>query len=244
MTYELYKEKGQISALRKEPIQYKIEKIEIHKQEKEKKKKEVINWDDDDQNINELNSNYRAITEPSLEIIERKVLDFVSKEEIKEVKINKEEKIISNETANNVELMKEDNVFEENDDDWITIDNIEKKLHTNTFLDELKNQDVSKIFIVIITSDFAVQNIALKMGILINSIDGIRIQRIKNYILKCYSCNTFNFDTSRLFCEFCGYTTLMKIGYHVSADGIVIIKDKDADARLRGTQVIFFLLLV
>jgi len=114
------------------------------------------------------------------------------------------------------------------------MDNLEKKLHTNTFLDEEEKSDKERVFIV--TSDFAVQNIALKIGILINSIDGIRVQKIRNYVLKCFSCATFNFDTSRLFCEFCGYTTLMKIGYSVSSDGSVTIKDKDADPRLRGKQ--------
>ena len=236
----MYKEKGQVGSLRKEPIQYKIEKIEIQMLEKPKKSKEVYNWDEVDLQIKSLSSNEVEPTLPLVKANETKV-EILTKEEKKEV-LDKEK--VNLETNTNEEQEMEENVFEENDEDWITIDNLEKKLHTNTFLNEEQLEENKKMLIFIVTSDFAVQNIALKMGIVINSIDGIRIQRIKNYILKCYSCNTFNFDTSRLFCEFCGYTTLMKIGYHVSADGNVIIKDKDADARLRGTQVINLLILL
>ncbi len=255
--------------MRQEPIKYQIEKLEIQKHEKPKKKKEEFNWDEVDTQISAIASEERAFTEPNREIIEvikedqEQTCERKSEENEKvrtqslenqqdnKKQINTEEpKVIDSSKEVNVRIVevtpenmnkaqnnKEENVFDENDEEWITIENIDKKLHSNTQLKPEDEKDNAKYLISIISSDFALQNIALKMGIFINSIDGIRITRIKNYILKCYACNTFNFDTSRLFCEFCGYTTLMKIGYSVSDDGHVVIRDKEADPRLRGTQV-------
>jgi len=81
------------------------------------------------------------------------------------------------------------------------------------------------------------QNVALKMGLPVLGIDGKIIRRIKNYIFKCYSCDKFVFDTARLFCDNCGYNTLMKIGYSIDFQGRVKVYDKEAEARLRGKQV-------
>jgi RNA-binding protein NOB1 len=98
-------------------------------------------------------------------------------------------------------------------------------------------EEENKINVYLTTADFTVQNVALKIGIPVQSIDGMRIRKIKNYLLKCYACETFNWDTTKLFCEHCGYSTLMKIGYSVNSEGKVTVNDKKADARLRGTQV-------
>jgi RNA-binding protein NOB1 len=57
LAYEFYKEKGQMGSLRKDPIQYKVEKFEIIKQEKQKKEKFVFNWEEADNEIKTLNSN-------------------------------------------------------------------------------------------------------------------------------------------------------------------------------------------
>ena len=252
LAYELYLEKGQESTLRKEPIMYKVENIEIKILEKPKKKKKVLDWDEEyetPQIDNQIQTN-DPITNANIikneDTNSKQIQDESEQQQISQRKEEKVDNIIKKEqlVVKEAEIKNENEneKIEENDDDWITLDNIDKKLNTNTFLNEDEKEDKTKEKISIITSDFAVQNISLKMGILINSIDGIKIQRIKNYILKCYSCNTFNFDTSRLFCEFCGYTTLMKIGYYVSSDGSVVIKDKEAESRLRGTQVNIYLM--
>jgi RNA-binding protein NOB1 len=132
----------------------------------------------------------------------------------------------------------EDNEEESNNDEgeWIGLENIEEKLNDKIKSDKKVEDTQLKVYLT--TADFTVQNVALKIGIPVQSIDGMRIRKIKNYLLKCYACETFNWDTTRLFCEHCGYNTLMKIGYSVSAEGKVSVNDKKADARLRGTQVI------
>jgi len=200
--------------------------LKLKKIEKSKKKK-LLDWDEIPlENANDLSKN------------DNNTLEIKPKQEAK-VKLEKEEEIAKNDSIkdnNDCILKKEENteLNNENQDEWITLDNIGDKLNSKLILDIEDN--IKELNISLCTSDFAVQNLALKIGLQVLSIDGVRINQIRNYILKCYSCNTFNFDTSKLFCEFCGYNTLMKIGYSVDHKGNVTIRDKEAEPRLRGTQ--------
>jgi len=134
---------------------------------------------------------------------------------------------------------KTEKFFGDNDEgEWITPENIDSKLGKFKIEeDKLKKENENPIKVHISTADFTVQNVALKMGIPVQGIDGMKIRKIKNYILKCYSCNYFIFDTSKLFCADCGYNTLMKIACSINSEGVLKIYDKDAQARGRGTQV-------
>jgi RNA-binding protein NOB1 len=127
-------------------------------------------------------------------------------------------------------------VDQEDEGEWIGMENIEQKLNLKVKTD---NEISDNMPVSLTTADFTVQNVALKMGIPVISIDGLRIKKIKNYILKCISCDTLNWDTTKVFCEHCGYNTLMKIGYSVDAEGHVTVYDKKADVRVRGTKVIY-----
>ena len=120
----------------------------------------------------------------------------------------------------------------EEDEDWITPVNIDKKM--NKFMSYSEAPSEGGVFLI--TDDFTVQNVGLKMCLNILSVNGLSIKSIKNYLLKCYSCNFFNFDTEVLFCQECGYNTLMKIGYRVNYKGEGIIYDKEAEKRMRGVQ--------
>ena len=130
------------------------------------------------------------------------------------------------------------------DDDWITVDNINEKLHKLGKISKSeKIEEKSPIKVTIFSSDFTLQNLSLKIGIPIVSLDNMVIHKIKHYILKCYSCNSFIFDTEKVFCEYCGYTTLMKLGCSINKHGRMRVYDKKADARLRGTQVLLLLII-
>jgi RNA-binding protein NOB1 len=151
----------------------------------------------------------------------------------------------------------EDLFWNDNDEgEWIGLDNLNQKINGRTETMKIENinentnivkpnnidNNISQIKdVYLTTADFTVQNVALKMGIPILSIDGLRIKRIRNYLLKCYSCYFLNWETSRDFCENCGYNTLMKIGYSVDSLGKVKVFDKDPDPRVRGVQVINYL---
>jgi len=75
------------------------------------------------------------------------------------------------------------------------------------------------------TTDFAMQNVLLQIGLELLSVDGVKIRRLKNWVTRCGACfkvYTKNDDAGphgmkRLFCERCGSDMLQRIA--ASVDG-------------------------
>ena len=68
------------------------------------------------------------------------------------------------------------------------------------------------------TTDFAVQNVLLQMGLPLLGVDGVTVTRAKLWVARCSACFTiYNNATDRLFCERCGNATLERIA--ASVDG-------------------------
>jgi RNA-binding protein NOB1 len=130
------------------------------------------------------------------------------------------------------------------DGEWINDSNIDQKLskfksYVESKVDEKNITPENYNFadnLYVITEDFTIQNVCLKIGFKCLSVNGLAIKQIKNFILKCYSCNHFNHETEILFCQECGYNTLMRIGYKINDKGEGVIFDKDAEYRHRGVQ--------
>jgi RNA-binding protein NOB1 len=40
-----------------------------------------------------------------------------------------------------------------------------------------------------ITTDYALQNVLLQMGMMLISVDGLVIKRVKQFVLQCFGCN-------------------------------------------------------
>ncbi len=173
-----------------------------------------------------------SILSLALELIKEKNLENLLRNEPIEYKL-KEKKEKEAEKPKETPPAEESAFDQDDEGEWIGIENIEQKLNLKVKTD---NELSDQIPVSLITADFTVQNVALKLGIPVTSIDGMRIRKIKNYILKCITCETLNWDTTKVFCEHCGYNTMMKIGYSVDADGNVTVYDKKADVRLRGTK--------
>lgn len=140
---------------------------------------------------------------------------------------------------------------EDDDDGWITPENIDSKLGKITNIEKDKPEvekeknntekdqsleNLKKINVFVNSADFTLQNVCLKMGIPVMGVDGLQIRKIKNYIYKCTTCSTFIFDTSKKFCDFCGYPYLMKIGYNIYSNGDIKINDRKPEPRRRGNQ--------
>jgi rRNA maturation endonuclease Nob1 len=168
-----------------------------------------------------------------------------TKDNMKEEKLE-EDGFVEVKSRKSKNKVKESNQMENwGDEEWITADNINEKLHKIGKISKSeKFEEKTPIKVTIFSSDFTLQNLSLKIGIPIVSGDNMVINKIKHYILKCYSCNTFIFDTEKVFCESCGYTTLMKIGCSINKQGRMRVYDKKAEARLRGTQVILLILFI
>ena len=70
------------------------------------------------------------------------------------------------------------------------------------------------------TTDFAMQNLLLQIGLHVVSVDGMLIKYAKIYVLKCTACFTVVKDCSNVFCTKCGNKTLEKVAVTVDEDGI------------------------
>lgn len=71
-----------------------------------------------------------------------------------------------------------------------------------------------------ITTDFAMQNVLIHMGLNLISVDGYRIKTIRRYVLRCTACSVIVPDTSRVFCPNCGnHSTLKKVECVIDEEG-------------------------
>ncbi|XP_004584048.1 RNA-binding protein NOB1 [Ochotona princeps] len=118
------------------------------------------------------------------------------------------------------EEKEEENGFEESkedsDDDggWITPSNIKQ------IQQELEQCDVPKdVRVGCVTTDFAMQNVLLQMGLHVLAVNGMLIREARSYILRCHGCFKTTSDMSRVFCAHCGNKTLKKVSVTVSDDG-------------------------
>eukprot|EP00941_MAST-03F_sp_MAST-3F-sp1_P004517 g4517.t1 len=70
-----------------------------------------------------------------------------------------------------------------------------------------------------ITTDFAMQNMMLQIGLHLLSANGMVIRRLKQWVVRCDGCFTIHKDTSKLFCGKCGGDSLRKLAVTVNKDG-------------------------
>ncbi|KAF2966188.1 hypothetical protein GQX73_g7362 [Xylaria multiplex] len=102
---------------------------------------------------------------------------------------------------------------EEEDDDeegWITPDNLKKhQARDKTGLPEQPIQRVLKV--ALLTSDYAMQNVLLRINLNLVSPGLARITRVKTWVLRCHGCFQVTRDTSKQFCPRCGQATLTRV---------------------------------
>ncbi|NXI19990.1 NOB1 protein, partial [Irena cyanogastra] len=70
-----------------------------------------------------------------------------------------------------------------------------------------------------VTTDFAMQNVLLQMGLHVLAVNGMLIRRARSYILRCHGCFRTTSDMTKVFCPHCGNKTLKKVAVSVSDDG-------------------------
>jgi len=118
------------------------------------------------------------------------------------------------------------------DEGWITPNNIAKV--TLKMQGEYESMEHTKVGCI--TTDFAMQNVLLQMGLNLISIDGLRIKKLKQWLLKCQSCNRSTRDMSKVFCPHCGNNTLSKYPIIVDDSGKVIHLNYRPRTTTRGTK--------
>ncbi|KAI6780069.1 20S-pre-rRNA D-site endonuclease-like protein [Emericellopsis cladophorae] len=121
--------------------------------------------------------------------------------------------LVSGEKADEVPLETEEGSEPEDDDDgdWITPTNIKKHKAKDTNTSAKEGQTPVTLQAAILTSDFAMQNVALRMNLNLVSPSLARISRLKTWILRCHGCFKTTRDMERRFCPTCGQPTLTRV---------------------------------
>ncbi|GAQ82225.1 RNA-binding protein NOB1 [Klebsormidium nitens] len=86
------------------------------------------------------------------------------------------------------------------------------------------------------TSDFAMQNVLLQMGLRLLSVDGLAISQVHRWALRCQACGQVTHEMGRIFCPKCGNGgTLHKVTVMVGEDGALVAGVRKRFS-LRGTR--------
>ncbi|NXF12253.1 NOB1 protein, partial [Smithornis capensis] len=110
----------------------------------------------------------------------------------------------------------EDEEEEESDDKgWITPSNL-KQAQQDT-----GHCDTAPVGVQVgcVTTDFAMQNVLLQLGLHVLAVNGMLIRQARSYILRCHGCFRTTSDMTKVFCPHCGNKTLKKVAVSVRDDG-------------------------
>ncbi|VDK84404.1 unnamed protein product [Litomosoides sigmodontis] len=98
---------------------------------------------------------------------------------------------------------------------WLNEENVDEILG---HLDETVTSE-KKMKVACVTTDFAMQNVLLRLGLYLLSINGYRIQRLNNYILRCWACFATTTVMTKRFCPRCGNDSLHRVAVSITEDG-------------------------
>jgi len=90
----------------------------------------------------------------------------------------------------------------------------------------------------VLTGDYAMQNVALQIGLNVLGVGGKRIRDVKTFILRCYGCFKLCKDPTRKFCPTCGGATLTRVSITYtpsSPTGYILHLNPNFQYRNRGT---------
>ncbi|WBW72402.1 ribosome biogenesis protein Nob1 [Schizosaccharomyces osmophilus] len=124
---------------------------------------------------------------------------------------------------------------EEEDDGWITPSNIRKKKAQDGAGESVVQP--SHLKVACATTDFAMQNVMLQIGLNLVSSDGMKIQNVKRFVLRCHGCFAVVNDMSKTFCPSCGGDTLIKTTCSINSKGeFQVHLKKNFEWKTRGTK--------
>ncbi|KAG5923641.1 hypothetical protein E4U42_004908 [Claviceps africana] len=104
-------------------------------------------------------------------------------------------------------------------DGWITPSNLKKHQaqdsHSNTARQPLQKT----LQAAILTSDYAMQNVALRINLNLVTPSFARITHLKNWVLRCHGCFSITKDMEKQFCPKCGQPTLTRTSCSTDSHG-------------------------
>ncbi|KAI8248474.1 20S-pre-rRNA D-site endonuclease nob1 [Colletotrichum sp. SAR 10_98] len=139
----------------------------------------------------------------------------MEKLEVQEDKPNEEQAAVEESIAEAV-VAKED--ASDDEDGWITPSNVKK--HKEKDSKRLQpTEPAVDVKVGILTSDYAMQNVALRIGLNLLSPAMSRITQLKTWVLRCHGCFQVCKKMDKQFCPSCGQATLTRTSCTTEEDG-------------------------
>eukprot|EP00178_Gracilaria_changii_P007498 TRINITY_DN236_c0_g1_i1.p1 TRINITY_DN236_c0_g1~~TRINITY_DN236_c0_g1_i1.p1 ORF type:complete len:577 (-),score=82.24 TRINITY_DN236_c0_g1_i1:1819-3549(-) len=141
-----------------------------------------------------------------------------------------EDKCVQNSSSDDTQDSDEDG------SEWINESNLEEHLARDR--GEEVDQDEERRRVACVTTDFAMQNTMLQMGLKLLSVDGRRsIRKVKHFALRCQACGIVTTELERKFCDKCGNSCMHRVAYRIDKNGkAYAYLNPKKKASLRGTK--------
>lgn len=102
---------------------------------------------------------------------------------------------------------------------WITPSNLKKQQAKDSGAAVASVGEDRPMQVATITTDYALQNVLLQMGLNLLSPSIQQVRHIRTYILRCYACFEKVRDMTKQFCPRCGKPTLTRVSCSTNAKG-------------------------
>ena len=102
---------------------------------------------------------------------------------------------------------------------WITPSNFKKQQAKDIDSSSVALTENKIMQVATVTTDFAMQNVLLQMGLNLLSSTIKQVRHIKTFVLRCHACFEKTKDMSKQFCPRCGKPTLTRVSCSTNAKG-------------------------
>lgn len=132
-----------------------------------------------------------------------------------------EKEIIPEKTEAAQHTVDQETVEDEDDEDedgWITPSNLKK--HQQKDQQAAPEQPIQRVLqVALLTSDYAMQNVLLRINLNLVSPSLARITRVKTWVLRCHGCFQITRQMDKQFCPKCGQPTLTRVSCSTDQSG-------------------------
>jgi RNA-binding protein NOB1 len=102
---------------------------------------------------------------------------------------------------------------------WITPSNLKKHQEKDGNPSAEPQEEHKVMQVAMITSDFAMQNVLLRMNLNLLSPSLQRIRQLRTWVMRCHACFDISKDMSKQFCGRCGKPTLLRTSCSTDQNG-------------------------
>ena len=195
-----------------------------------------------------------TISVPNNTVSKKNPIIMKPKDIVEEVKIEKISKNYDKETepskilsngymATNSAIASKHIELEDDGEDWVGPSNLATFRAHGSGMDNSSGKIVGKKIVnkskvACVTTDFSMQNILIQIGLTVVSVDGMLIEKVKQWVLRCVICFQVHYDMDRLFCSSCGGNNLTRVACSIDNETgqLKLHLRKDYKVNTRGTK--------